>query len=700
MVKLINTGASPNDGTGDTLRVAFNKINNNIRTKLQEDLRLFVATENIASDDTPWQEVSIAKPLRTIKKAFDIIEQDLDLNGYKVYVHLFGGDYSSEGILHLPSFVSHARETCLSGELEEPRTPERGPVIADEFLFSIQNAHIIISTYNQYHNTTEGDFAGYVPSYTVAGFELDHYGMVYIEGIDIFPRNNNDTFIKSSRGGIIILDTIKYGRIKTNLNLFHADQAGQIYLKGSHTLVNSYDEALATTFTATYNSYIGSLRGASIVTNDNYFATATFINASRSSTVDIPSLIFSSSFSGLVWGSINIENSHVYVPNNFYQNINPNFTGSFGVYNSTIQKVSNDILSLQQATFEKLDQDLTLYVNSYTGSEEAVGTKLEPFLTIENALNYAASRYHLNGNRIIIRVKGAFTIEKRILLPEFIGSSSSFAHDILIDGHDENVEGDGSPRATLTLDLSDDVFRSQHNKTRYCLRDFVVVSIQANNFYTVSNNSGADIRNVKFRGTFNKYLFNCFNSSSINLKDLSLEGSVTAAGFCSISNSSIYNMFGTVLTIPNLNTFTATECFLRSFTNGVFYFQNPDNAFNVEGNAVGKKYRISNLSVLEYIENEDQILGDQPGEVFALNVGNSNYVNTTSGLTSNTIQDAIDEVVSVLNTAENNAVLNIQGAFSDDTDAGNNGVTTGQYYQTNGTGASPLNVPGILMVKQ
>lgn len=39
-------------------------------------------------------------------------------------------------------------------------------------------------------------------------------------------------------------------------------------------------------------------------------------------------------------------------------------------------------------------------------------------------------------------------------------------------------------------------------------------------------------------------------------------------------------------------------------------------------------------------------------------------------------------------------------AYADDTDAGGNGLVEGDIYQTTGAGASPLNVPGILMIKQ
>lgn len=47
----------------------------------------------------------------------------------------------------------------------------------------------------------------------------------------------------------------------------------------------------------------------------------------------------------------------------------------------------------------------------------------------------------------------------------------------------------------------------------------------------------------------------------------------------------------------------------------------------------------------------------------------------------------------------NISVLSLS-AFADDTAAGVGGLTTGRLYQTDGTGAAPLNVPGIVMIKQ
>lgn len=52
-------------------------------------------------------------------------------------------------------------------------------------------------------------------------------------------------------------------------------------------------------------------------------------------------------------------------------------------------------------------------------------------------------------------------------------------------------------------------------------------------------------------------------------------------------------------------------------------------------------------------------------------------------------------------TYKTNGIINeVLPSYADDADAGANGLNTGDVYQTNGLGASPLNVPGIRMIKQ
>ena len=83
--------------------------------------------------------------------------------------------------------------------------------------------------------------------------------------------------------------------------------------------------------------------------------------------------------------------------------------------------------------------------------------------------------------------------------------------------------------------------------------------------------------------------------------------------------------------------------------------------------------------------------------------GNSNQVvNANSVIVAgvgiiSTEEDTL--YTSNLSVAENVEFLNIP-VYDDDADAGGNGLATGKIYQTSGAGAAPLNVAGILMVKQ
>ena len=58
------------------------------------------------------------------------------------------------------------------------------------------------------------------------------------------------------------------------------------------------------------------------------------------------------------------------------------------------------------------------------------------------------------------------------------------------------------------------------------------------------------------------------------------------------------------------------------------------------------------------------------------------------------------EIVTLLGEAPEPPQFTLEGAFADDAAAGVAGVLTGEYYQTDGTGAAPLNAAGIVMVKQ
>lgn len=89
------------------------------------------------------------------------------------------------------------------------------------------------------------------------------------------------------------------------------------------------------------------------------------------------------------------------------------------------------------------------------------------------------------------------------------------------------------------------------------------------------------------------------------------------------------------------------------------------------------------------------------GSVTGINIGNSvtssNYILpwTRAGVSGKTfLSDATTGV-----TWAFGAVGSLP-AYDDDADAGSGGLSTGEYYQTTGSGAAPLNAAGIVMIKQ
>jgi len=75
------------------------------------------------------------------------------------------------------------------------------------------------------------------------------------------------------------------------------------------------------------------------------------------------------------------------------------------------------------------------------------------------------------------------------------------------------------------------------------------------------------------------------------------------------------------------------------------------------------------------------------------------YNNATSGLTATTVQTAIDKIDSTQDGILDGTTVFSLPAYDDDAAAGVGGLTTGQLFQTTGSGAAPLNVAGIVMIK-
>jgi hypothetical protein len=128
MPDIVNIGAAPNDGTGDSFRDAFGKINNNSRLKLAANLGLYVAT---TGNDTTGDGSSGA-PWATIQKAIDVVCADYDLNGYTVTINIADGTYAENVLLR--SF-SGSGQIALLGNTATPANvhiaPASGRAVSD-----------------------------------------------------------------------------------------------------------------------------------------------------------------------------------------------------------------------------------------------------------------------------------------------------------------------------------------------------------------------------------------------------------------------------------------------------------------------------------------------------------------------------------------------------------------------------------------
>ena len=78
--------------------------------------------------------------------------------------------------------------------------------------------------------------------------------------------------------------------------------------------------------------------------------------------------------------------------------------------------------------------------------------------------------------------------------------------------------------------------------------------------------------------------------------------------------------------------------------------------------------------------------------------GHSVFIGDRFGAKNSTLLTVDDDTKTITLAARHiSAPLS---AYADDADAGTNGVVTGELYQTDGTGSAPLNIAGIVMIKQ
>jgi len=134
-IQLVNIGAAADDGTGDPLRTAYTKINNNFRELIEESAGGVVPNVYyVAKDgnDTNSGD-SLGSPFLTIKRAVQVAILYLETNPTeRVCIFVKSGDYTEDNPIHCPK-----RLTIIGDNL---RSVTVRPQNTNQDIFHLQNA--------------------------------------------------------------------------------------------------------------------------------------------------------------------------------------------------------------------------------------------------------------------------------------------------------------------------------------------------------------------------------------------------------------------------------------------------------------------------------------------------------------------------------------------------------------------------------
>ncbi|ELS01116.1 hypothetical protein Xen7305DRAFT_00008180 [Xenococcus sp. PCC 7305] len=202
------------------------------RRKLSADANFYV--DVTAPDDTGTG--AVGDPYKTIAKAFKAIEE-LDLNGFKATLNIAAGDYTGEGVLHLPNLTGAKSITCIPAS------------------FDINSQLDIRGTDFPVVRAFEADQHGY---YACKALKFQHNNNIQDEGN--FVRGNIQVLRQAN---VMLLDCI-FEADTANSTAIHllAEQGGQIFAENTIT----FNETAGTLFSVRKGGSITSISGNCVVT--------------------------------------------------------------------------------------------------------------------------------------------------------------------------------------------------------------------------------------------------------------------------------------------------------------------------------------------------------------------------------------------------------------------------------------------------
>ena len=147
-----------------------------------------------------------SSPFATIKKALDLVDRGLDLGGYGLTIQMAEGDYTSEGLLHLPVITGGKAQTCFDYVSPNPQ----------------------IRIVGAGENTI------------IAGFELDHFAYYSVENLRLTATDSKPLLTTQRNGVIEPRDVYFYGNSSYSVDAIAATDNGIIYLSGNLYFYNSW----------------------------------------------------------------------------------------------------------------------------------------------------------------------------------------------------------------------------------------------------------------------------------------------------------------------------------------------------------------------------------------------------------------------------------------------------------------------------
>jgi hypothetical protein len=228
----IGVGEVANDGTGDPLRTAFIKTNDNFsdlytartRTVLQAELNLYISP---FGDDSTG-DGSVGTPWRSIQKAFDYLMSSIDMGGlHSVNINMEGGAYDGASL----GMVVGCNNTQAIVVLEAPN-----PVTIEDA--SLGWCLYCSQATLELHGTGPFTFTGNLPN--SVNLWADQTGLIYVISPLVFEAGTVTTnlmHLYAGSGGTIAVNSASISIIGNFEAHMMAENVAFIFKSGGSTTI-------------------------------------------------------------------------------------------------------------------------------------------------------------------------------------------------------------------------------------------------------------------------------------------------------------------------------------------------------------------------------------------------------------------------------------------------------------------------------